>query len=128
MTVRPELEYARAVLGDAFVPGGSLGCSGEFARALGLPGLEVDLNGRHSVPGVSRHDDACVLLAGDEPVAAATYNMLGRPYSVRRDFWDCIVVLMAQAHPSPPAELAACASLVLAQGEVCTAWRREGFP
>lgn len=125
MTARPELEYARAVLGDAFVPGGSLGCSGEFARALGLPGLEVDLNGRHSVPGVSRHDDACVLLVRGKPVAAVTYDSALRPHS---DFWDCVVVLVAQAHPSPPAELAACASLVLAQGEVCTAWRREGSP
>ena len=125
MTARPELEYARAVLGDAFVPGGSLGCSGEFARALGLPGLEVDLNGRHSVPGVSRHDDACVLLVRGKPVAAVTYDFRRRSHG---DFWDCVVVLVAQAHPSPPAELAACASLVLAQGEVCTAWRREGFP
>ena len=125
MTARPELEYARAVLGEGFVPGGSLGCSGEFARALGLPGLEVDLNGRHSVPGVSRCDDACVLLARSELVAAVTYDLERRSHA---DFWDCVVVLVALVHPSPPAELAACASLVLAQGEVCTAWRREGFP
>lgn len=125
MTARPELEYARTVLGDAFVPGGSLGCSGEFARALGLPGLEVDLNGRHSVPGVSRCDDACVLLARSELVAAVTYDFRRRSHA---DFWDCVVVLVALAHPSPPAELAACASLVFARGGVCLAWRKEGSP
>lgn len=125
MTARPELEYARAVLGEGFVPGGSLGCSGEFARALGLPGLEVDLNGRHSVPGVSRCDDACVLLAGDRPVAAVRYDFALRPHS---DFWDCVMVLVADAHPDPPTELAACASLVLAQGALRLAWRKEGSP
>lgn len=122
MTTRPELEYARAVLREGFVEGGSLGCSGEFARALGLPGLEVDLNGKYSIPGVLRSSDACVLLAGDEPVAAVMYDFQRRSHV---DFWDCVVVLVAQAHPSPPAELEACSSLVLARGTVQVV-RKEG--
>lgn len=106
MTDRPELRYAAAVLGPSFVLGGSLGCSGAFARALGLPDVDVDLD-------VLPNNRTYLRVLGGSRVATVGYDETDR-----LDFWDCVVVLVALAHPAPPVELEACSTLVLAQGRV----------
>lgn len=119
MTELPELKYARAVLGREYAETYSLRCSRGFAEALGL---RLDFASKSLIDFDPGRDATLGIYWLERPVRVTYVRECRQPH-----FWDCVVVLVALAHPDPPEELAACAALVLSRGTVQVV-REEGSP